>query len=127
MKKTNQTRNGLPRKQGLYDPVFERDACGVGFVVDIQGRPSHKIVQQALTVLTNLDHRGACGSEVNTGDGAGILMQIPHRFFSDVCAEAGFELPEAGSYGVGMVYLPADRAQRRACEKQRPMRSRISC
>ena len=72
--------NGLPAKQGLYDPRFEHDACGVGFVVDIKGRASNAIVQDALTVLNNLDHRGACGAEANTGDGAGILLQIPHKF-----------------------------------------------
>ena len=71
---------GLPQKQGLYDPQFERDACGVGFVVNIKGKKSHQIVQQALTVLDNLEHRGATGAEPNTGDGAGILIQIPHTF-----------------------------------------------
>ena len=74
------TLSGLPPKQGLYDPRFEHDACGVGFVVNIKGEKSHEIVEQALTVLENLDHRGACGCEENTGDGAGILMQIPHAF-----------------------------------------------
>ena len=72
--------SGLPPKQGLYDPRFEHDACGVGFVVNIKGEKSHEIVEQALTVLENLDHRGACGCEENTGDGAGILLQIPHAF-----------------------------------------------
>lgn len=109
-------RQGLPAKQGLYDPAFERDACGVGFVVDIKGRPSHDIVRDALTVLNNLDHRGACGAEVNTGDGAGILLQIPHAFLVKACAEVGIQLPEAGAYGVGMVYLPQDATQRAACE-----------
>jgi glutamate synthase (ferredoxin) len=72
--------NGLPPKQGLYDPQFEHDACGVGFIVDMKGRKSHDIVQQGLTILLNLDHRGAVGAEVNTGDGAGILMQMPTNF-----------------------------------------------
>ncbi|MGD9843727.1 MAG: hypothetical protein AB7U99_12670, partial [Steroidobacteraceae bacterium] len=69
-----------PKKQGLYDPQFEHDACGVGFVVDMKGRKSHRILQQGIEVLKNLDHRGASGSEVNTGDGAGVLMQMPHKF-----------------------------------------------
>ena len=71
---------GLPPKQGLYDPQFEHDACGVGFVVNMKGRKSHELVDQALRILVNLDHRGACGCEANTGDGAGILMQTPHEF-----------------------------------------------
>ena len=74
-------RVGYPQKQGLYDPQFERDACGVGFVVNIHGEKSHEIIHQALTVLINLDHRGARGCEPNTGDGAGILLQVPHSFF----------------------------------------------
>ena len=75
------TSNGMPLKQGLYDPAFEKDSCGVGFVVNIKGKKSHKIIQQALTVLLNLRHRGACGCEANTGDGAGILFQTPTVFF----------------------------------------------
>ena len=96
--------HGLPAKQGLYDPRFEHDACGVGFVVNIKGQKSHEIVRQALTVLQNLDHRGARGSESNTGDGAGILMQLPHKFFQKVCAQEGIALPEPGSYGVAMIF-----------------------
>ena len=110
------TVNGIPVKQGLYDPQFEHDACGVGFVVNIKGRASRGIVADALTVLNNLDHRGACGAEVNTGDGAGILLQLPHRFLQRVTAAEGFTLPEAGAYGVGMLYLPQDAAARKACE-----------
>src|SRR3982750_1235343 len=72
---------GRPAKQGLYDPWFEHDACGVGFVVDMKGRKSNQILRQGLQILTNLDHRGAAGAEVNTGDGAGILLQMPHKFF----------------------------------------------
>ena len=108
---------GLPPKQGLYDPKFERDACGVGFVVNIKGQKSHEIVRQALTVLHNLDHRGAAGAEANTGDGAGILLQVPHTFLAKVCADQGIALPAAGDYGVGMVYLPQDPTQRRECER----------
>jgi glutamate synthase (ferredoxin) len=73
-------RNEYSRKQGLYDPNYEHDACGVGFVVNMKGKKSHEIVEQALTILLNLNHRGACGCEPNTGDGAGILMQVPHKF-----------------------------------------------
>ena len=108
---------GLPPKQGLYDPRFEHDACGVGFVVHIKGERSHEIVDQALTILQNLDHRGACGCEENTGDGAGILMQVPHAFLKEACAGLGFELPDPGEYGVGMIFLPDHREQRRRFEK----------
>src|SRR5512139_221565 len=109
--------SGLPEKQGLYDPRFEHDACGVGFVVNIKGEKSHEIVEQALTVLENLDHRGACGCEENTGDGAGILMQIPHAFLKEACAGLGFQLPEPGDYGVGMIFFPDHRQQRPRFEK----------
>lgn len=110
-------RKGLPGKQGLYDPQFEHDACGIGFVANIKGKPSHEIVGQALNVLCNLDHRGGQGCETNTGDGAGILLQIPHRFLETECGKEGIELPERGQYGVGMVFLPQDAAARAACEK----------
>src|SRR5499427_6254446 len=107
-----------PHKQGLYDPRFEHDACGIGFVVNIKGEKSHEIVQQALTVLQNLDHRGACGCEDNTGDGAGILLQIPHAFLQHACEGIGLQLPRPGHYGVGMVFLPPDREQRHRCERR---------
>ena len=110
-----QLRHGLPVKQGLYDPRFEHDACGVGFVVHVKGERSNSIVRNALTVLRNLDHRGAAGAEENTGDGAGILLQIPHEFFQRVCQQEGFELPCRGTYGVGMLYLPQDSEQRERC------------
>ena len=95
---------GLPKKQGLYDPALEHDACGMGFVVNIKGEKSHDIIDEALTVLENLSHRGASGADENTGDGAGILIQIPHDFFKRECEVLGFELPEKGSYGVGMIF-----------------------
>jgi glutamate synthase domain-containing protein 1 len=106
---------GGSRAEGLYDPSFEHDACGFGFVVDIAGRPSHDIVRDALTVLVNLEHRGATGSEKNTGDGAGLTIQIPHRFLADVAAKSGVNLRGKGGYGVGMVFLPQDKVSRVEC------------
>ncbi len=106
----------LPVKQGLYDPGFEHDACGVGFVVDIKGRKSHAIVQNAIQVLVNLEHRGACGCEKNTGDGAGIVVQMPHRFLAKVAEQFKLRLPDYGAYGVGMVFLPTDAHDRQHCE-----------
>jgi glutamate synthase (NADPH/NADH) large chain len=103
--------------QGLYDPRHEHDACGVGFVVDIKGRKSNSIINNALTVLRNLHHRGACGCEKNTGDGAGILIQMPHAFLAEVCKREHIELPGQSEYGVGMVYLPRDPTERYKCEK----------
>ncbi len=107
---------GMPPKQGLYDPWYEHDSCGVGFVVDIKGRKSHRIVTQALTILKNLLHRGACGCEANTGDGAGILIQMPHVFLSRVCVNFGITLPAPGWYGAGLVFLPTDPAQATCCQ-----------
>jgi len=107
-----ETRIGLPPKQGLYDPQFEHDACGLGFVVNIKGKKSHQLVTDALQILVNLDHRGACGCEVNTGDGAGILMQVPHDFLMAQTAKLGFKLPAFGQYGVGMLFLPKNAAER---------------
>jgi len=104
--------NELPPKQGLYDPQFEHDACGVGFIVHMKGKKSHEIVEQGLTILLNIDHRGACGAETNTGDGAGILMQVPHKFLKKVAATENIMLPEAGQYGVGMIYGASDAATR---------------
>jgi len=106
-----------PVKQGLYDPSFEHDACGVGFVVDIKGRASHKILRDALQVLINLDHRGASGAEVNTGDGAGILLQMPHKFNVEVCEKARIALPEPGHYGSGLVFFPRNPTMRRKLEE----------
>ncbi|MGE0445791.1 MAG: glutamate synthase large subunit [Vicinamibacterales bacterium] len=101
----------FPERQGLYDPTLEHDACGVGFVVHMKGERSHDIVSKALEVLINLEHRGACGCEANTGDGAGILIQTPDAFFRKVLE---FPLPEAGSYGAGLVFLPRDERDRDA-------------
>ena len=107
---------GIPPQQGLYDPQFERDSCGVGFVVDVHGRRSNDIVRKALQVLINMLHRGAKGSEENTGDGAGILIQVPHDFLREECSRLGIHLPASGEYGVGMVSLPRDVESRRECE-----------
>jgi glutamate synthase (ferredoxin) len=114
----NSGRLGLPPKQGLYDPANEHDACGVGFVVDIKGRKSHRILQQAIQVLRNLDHRGACGCEVNTGDGAGVLLQIPHRFLEGVAEQNSFTLPAPGEYGSGLIFLPRNAGERRKLEQR---------
>jgi glutamate synthase (ferredoxin) len=110
-------RAGPPPRTGLYDPAFEHEACGVGFVVNIKGRKSHGIIQQALQALLNLNHRGACGCEANTGDGAGILIQTPHEFLKLAARAARFSLPGPRAYGVGMIFLPTQRSQRAECEK----------
>ncbi len=115
--------NKLPPKQGLYDPQFEHDACGVGFIVQMKGKKSHDIVEQGLTILLNLDHRGACGCEPNTGDGAGILMQVPHKFLKKVMQAEGIVLPEPGQYGVGAIYSSPDPVTR---QKSREIFERIA-
>lgn len=104
--------NKLPEKQGLYEPQYEHDACGVGFIVHMKGNKSHKIIEDALTILLNLSHRGACGCEPNTGDGAGILMQVPHKFLKKVTAAENIELPAPGQYGVGTIFSSPDAAIR---------------
>ena len=109
--------NGLPVKQGLYDPRYEHDACGVSFVVVIRGRKSHSIVSQGLQVLLNQAHRGACGCEPNTGDGAGVLIQMPGKFMRKVAEASGFELPALGEYAGGMVFLPQREEDRNLCEQ----------
>jgi glutamate synthase (NADPH/NADH) large chain len=107
---------GLPAAQGLYSPLHEHDNCGVGFVANIEGQKSHDIVLKGIQILINLTHRGACGCDPQTGDGAGILIQIPHSFFERECAQLGFTLPAPGEYGVGMVFLPVDPQERILCE-----------
>src|SRR4051795_11171502 len=106
-------RKGKPTAQGLYDPRYEHDGCGVGFVVDLKGRKSHELVRDGLTALVNLDHRGACGSENNTGDGAGVLIQIPHELLVYRCKAIGIELGEPGSYGVGAFFTSPDASQQK--------------
>src|SRR5712664_54583 len=110
-------RRTAPTKQGLYDPRFEHDTCGVGFVVDLKGRRSHSIVQKAIEVLINLEHRGACGCEKNTGDGAGISVQTPHAFLLGQCASLNIDLPAFGQYGFGMVFLPTEASDREQVEQ----------
>ena len=108
---------GFPLKHGLYDPSLEKDSCGVGFVAHIKGQRSHQIVLDADRILQNMDHRGACGCEANTGDGAGMLTALPHEFLRKVAkADVGIELPEAGKYAAGIVFLPQDAAQRAKCK-----------
>ncbi len=108
----------LPEQQGLYDPALEHDACGVGFVAHIKGERSHQILLDAETVLRNMDHRGACGCEQNTGDGAGILTALPHEFLAKVVkADLGVELPEPGRFAAGNVFLPRDPRERQYCKE----------
>ena len=94
--------------KGLYDPAFEHDSCGIGFVANLKGSKSHQHISDALTVLENMEHRGACGCENNTGDGAGILIQMPHEFFFDECIRLGIHLPSFGKYGVGVIFFPKE-------------------
>ncbi|MBU1998143.1 MAG: glutamate synthase subunit alpha, partial [Candidatus Omnitrophica bacterium] len=101
----------IPEKQGLYDPRFEHDSCGVGFVCNIQGKSSHAIVRQGIEVLNRLSHRGAVGADPDTGDGAGILIQIPHKFFKLECSKLGIALGEKGSYGTGFIFFPKESKQ----------------
>ena len=108
---------GLPPAQGLYDPRHEHDACGIGFVANIKGQKSHDIIVKGIQILINLTHRGACGCDPETGDGAGVLIQIPHKFFARECAELGFTLPAPGEYGVGMMFLPVEPHAAAACAK----------
>jgi len=109
-------KTGLPQAQGLYDPGQEHDACGIGFVASISGQRSHEIIRKGIQVLLNLAHRGACGCDPETGDGAGVLIQIPHKFFARECDKLGFTLPKAGTYGVGMIFLPVEKHPRLQCE-----------
>src|SRR5438128_1870827 len=99
---------GLPPAQGLYDPALDKDSCGVGFIADIKGRRSHKLVEDALAILCNLEHRGAVGADPRAGDGAGILVQIPHKFFAKKADRLGFALPSPGEYAIGVLFMPRD-------------------
>src|SRR5262245_11028128 len=95
---------GTPEARGLYDPALDKDSCGVGFIADIKGNKSHRIVSDALTILVNLEHRGAVGADPRAGDGAGILVQIPHKFFTRIAKGLGFELPAPGGYAIGQLF-----------------------
>lgn len=107
----------FPEKQGLYDPQFEKDACGVGFVCNINGKKTHDIVEQGIEVLERLSHRGAVGADPDTGDGAGLLIQIPHKFLLRVCRESGIAIPEIGCYGTGLIFLPPDDLARESIQE----------
>src|SRR5437762_4925205 len=102
---------------GLFDPGLEKDSCGVGFIADIKGRPSHQIVKDGLTILLNLEHRGAVGADPRAGDGAGILVQKPHKFFVKKAKELGFSLPERDQYAVGFLFMPHDAEWRAKIHK----------
>ena len=99
-----------PKPEGLYHPRYEKDACGVGFITSIYGEQSHQIIQDSIQILKNMEHRGAAGADPKVGDGAGILIDIPHKFFEKVC---DFDLPEQGEYAVGMIFLPKGTNQYR--------------
>lgn len=106
---------GYPEPHGLYDPRYERGSCGVGFVANINGTPTHAIIKNAIQVSINLEHRGAVGSDKSTGDGSGLLLQIPDDFFREVCLEQDMKLPPPGKYGVGMLFLPREETMRQRC------------
>jgi glutamate synthase domain-containing protein 1 len=105
--------SNIPKQQGLYEPAFEHDSCGVGFICDIKGSKSHAVVENGIRILERLSHRGAVGADPDTGDGAGILIQIPHGFFKNVCKKT--KLPKQGHYGVGLIFLPQEPGERREC------------
>jgi glutamate synthase (ferredoxin) len=109
--------HGMPKAQGLYDPSSEKDSCGVGFLCHLKGKKSHDIVAGALHMVRNMDHRGGCGCDPNTGDGAGIFLQLPDRFFRKVCPQLGIKLPEYGRYAVGMTFISPDPAECKEAEK----------
>ena len=113
----NSNAAGFVDSWGMYDPAFERDACGIGFIARIDGDPRHSVVEDACKILINLEHRGAIGGDKSTGDGAGLLLQIPDKFFREEFAANGKELPSQGDYAVGSVFLPADDALRERCKK----------
>jgi glutamate synthase (NADPH) large chain len=99
---------GLPEPHGLYEPALQKDSCGVGFIADIKGHKTHQTVEDGLRILCNLEHRGAVGADPRMGDGAGILVQIPHKFFAKKATELGFTLPKPGEYAIGQLFMPQD-------------------
>jgi hypothetical protein len=115
--------SGLPPARGLYDPSLEKDSCGVGFIADIKGRQSHRIVADGLHILENLEHRGAVGADPRAGDGAGILVQLPHKFFSKEAKRLGFALPELGQYAAGFLFMPRERPNATSSRRFTPRKS----
>src|SRR6202023_895906 len=107
---------GRPPAEGLYDPALEKDSCGVGFIANIKGKKSHQIVSDAINILCNLEHRGAVGADPRAGDGAGILVQIPHAFFARKAKALGFTLPKPGDYAVGALFMPREKAWRKVIQ-----------
>src|SRR5262245_32534752 len=103
---------GAPRARGLYDPALDKDSCGVGFIADIKGRKSHQLIKDGLRILCNLEHRGAVGADPRMGDGAGILVQIPHKFFAKKTAELRFKSPPAGEYPISYLFTPQSQNKR---------------
>src|SRR5579862_6597383 len=103
---------GMPPAHGLYDPALQKDSCGVGFIADLKGTKSHQTIEDGLRILCNLEHRGAVGADPRMGDGAGILVQIPHKFFAKKTAELGFTLPKPGEYAIGALFMPHEEAWR---------------
>jgi glutamate synthase (NADPH/NADH) large chain len=108
--------NSYAQKQGLYDPLNEKDNCGVGFAANLKGEKSHQLVKQGLQILSNLKHRGAVGADASTGDGSGIMVGSPHEFFERIADKIGIALPDEGNYAVGMIFLPQDPNTRLFCE-----------
>src|SRR5262252_4006192 len=108
---------GVPPARGMYNPALDKDSCGVGFIADIKGRQSHQIVEDGLTILLNLEHRGAVGADPRAGDGAGILVQKPHKFFVKCAKALGFTLPERDQYAVGVLFMPHDVGWREKIRK----------
>jgi len=117
-KPLHKTLTGLPEKVGLYNPEFEKDSCGVGMVANIKGIPSRQIMEDAYLINSRMDHRGGCGFEENTGDGAGILVALPHNFFKEISKEIKIKLPEKGLYAVGNIFFPQDQKERELCKKE---------
>jgi glutamate synthase (NADPH/NADH) large chain len=115
LKRLNLKMNQADCDQGLYRPEFEHDSCGTGFITNINGHKSNQIIADALTMLENMEHRGACGCDPDSGDGAGILIQLPHEFFMEECSDLEISLPEPGEYGVGMIFVPKESAVKKAC------------
>ena len=105
----------MAENKGLYHPSFEHDSCGIGFVANIKGNKNHANISDALTILENMEHRGACGCEVNTGDGAGLMIQTPHEFFFDECLQLGVHLPAYGKYAAGVIFFPKQIPLREEC------------